>query len=186
MSSACEAPSFEYLSFPTTHASARRGKGAAELDLIMRALSDSRSLVDVERVLKVTGRYLFRNSAEVVKRLLAQSRLPQIQVNLYNSLTYADSRLFLFSPAFLRDHLYPLSGAVRDDQGIWLEHILARATLNHLAAGGSWKLLPMPLWVEGDSGTTGRAYAQSRWSYARARAKHWIKSRALGAYVPSS
>jgi hypothetical protein len=174
--------SFEYVSRPTA-AGAARGKGRAEVELMATALSESQSLVGVDRFLKVTGRLVIRNGEALVKRILDQPTLPAVQVNLHNRLAYADSRVFLFSRTFFYRDLYPRRDQISDADETWLEHVLARATLAHAATGGDWDLLPLPLWVRGVAGTTGKEYRDTAVHYARARAKHWIKARALATSV---
>lgn len=179
-------PSFEYLSVATSEASACLGKGAAELDLVAHALENSERLQHVDRVLKVTGRYTVLNSEPLVGRLLEQEILPGIQVNLRHHLSYADSRVCLFSREFFSNWLLPRKGAIRDwpsrfdEQPVWLEHVLARATLEYIADGGTWDLLPLPLRLRGTSGTTGHAYSDGLAAYTRERVTHWLRSRALG------
>jgi hypothetical protein len=187
---AAPAASFEYLSTATMEASAQLGKGAAELDLVAHALEHSSVLPAVERVLKVTGRYAVLNGESLVDRLLAQESLPGVQVNFHNRLSYADSRVFLFSREFFGRWLLPLKAAIRDrpewpgDQPVWLEHVLARAALAYIADAGTWDLLPLPLRVCGTSGTTGSPYDDRLATYVRAVAAHWVKSRALGRRPP--
>jgi hypothetical protein len=176
------APSFEYLSYPAPE-NAAGGKGRAEVVLLARALGESRSLAGVDRFLKATGRYVIRNGESLVRRILAQPALPDVQVNLHNRLTYADSRVFLFSREFFDTSVYPRRDEISDSDETWLEHVLARATLAHAAAGGDWDLLPLPLWVRGVAGTTGKEYGQTPAHYARARALHWLKWHAFGTRV---
>lgn len=171
--------SFEYLAYPTT-GDALQGKGRAEIELMARALDDSQSFVGVDRFLKVTGRYVIRNAEALVRRILAQPALPDVQVNLHNRLTLADSRVFLFSRDFFSRRVYPHRGEISDAEGTWMEHVLARATLAHVADGGDWDLLPLPLRARGIAGTTGTPHPETSLQYAQARARHWIKSRALG------
>jgi hypothetical protein len=175
-------PRFEYLSYPTLGAAAR-GKGRAEIELMAKALDDSRSLAGVDMFLKVTGRYVIRNGESLVRRMLDQPTLPDVQVNLHNRLAYADSRVFLFSRAFFHENVYTRREEISDADETWFEHVLARATLANAAAGGDWDLLPLPLWVRGVAGTTGKRYRQTAAHYARARTLHWIKGRAFGTRV---
>jgi hypothetical protein len=130
--------------------------------------------------LKATGRYVIRNSEALVSRIVAQPNLPDVQLNLHNQLSYADSRIFLFSRAYFDRYLYPRRGEIDDAGATWLEHVLARAALEHIAAGGDWKLLPLPLWVRGVAGTTGKVHRETAIGYGRARVKHWVKLRSLG------
>ena len=173
-------PPFEYVSLSTTGESARRGKGLAELDLIAGGLDQSEQLADSDRILKVTGRYEILNGRAIVATLLRGSALPDVQANLYNRLTYADSRFFTFSQEFFRRSLYPKRGDIDDRHSVWLEHVLARAILSHVASYGSWAPLPYPVRAAGASGTTGAAFHASLARYSLERGKHWLKLRSLG------
>jgi hypothetical protein len=168
---------FEYVSCRTRDTSARQGKGRAELDLMIAALSASAELHDVDRVLKATGRYVFPNAERVVDKLLRQRSLPDVQVNLHRQQAYADSRLFMFSHEFLDRFLYPMRTVISDSEGVWLEHVAASAVARLREAGGTWKMMPESLRPEGVSGTTGlpfestaRRYPRLRHAAARARA----------------
>ena len=178
--------SFEYLSTATSEASAQLGKGAAELDLIAHAFEHSRLLQGVDRVLKVTGRYAVLNGEPLARKLLEQETLPGIQVNLHDRLRHADPRVCLFSREFFSNWLLPRKGAIRDwpvrldDEPVFLEHVLAQATLEYIAHGGAWDLLPLPLRLRGTSGTTGLPYQEGFARYATRCAAHQLKSRALG------
>jgi hypothetical protein len=177
---------FEYLTTATSDASAQLGKGAAELDLMAYAVEHSRLLQRVDRVLKVTGRYAVLNGEPLARKLLEQETLPGIQVNLHDRLRHADPRVCLFSREFFSNWLLPRKGAIRDwprrldDEPIFLEHVLAQATLEYIAHGGAWDLLPLPLRLRGTSGTTGLPYEEGLARYAIRYAAHQLKSRALG------
>jgi hypothetical protein len=178
--------SVEYLSTATSDASAQLGKGAAELDLIAYAFEHSQLLYRVDRVLKVTGRYAVLNGEPLARKLLEQEILPGIQVNLHDRLRHADPRVCLFSQEFFSNWLLPRKSAIRDrpvrldDEPVFLEHVLAQATLEYIAHGGAWDLLPLPLRLRGTSGTTGLPYKEGLARYATKWATHQLKSRALG------
>jgi len=178
-----ESPRFEYLSFATSDASAARGKGCAELELIANALSAGDALSGVDVVLKATGRLAVLNGETLVRRLLDREPLPSVLVNLHNRLSYADSRVFVFSRPFFFDYLYPLREEIDEaagDGAVWLEHVLARATLRHAADSGTWDLLPVAPRVRGVSGTTGERYRDSPPAQLARAARRWIKAKALG------
>jgi hypothetical protein len=181
-----DGPDFEYLSFTTSDESAAQGKGCAELELISNALTHSRELLRVGLIVKATGRYAILNGETFVRHLLKRESPPQALINLHSRLTYADSRVFVFTRAFFFDYLYPLRYEINDggvaaaEGAVWLEHVLARAALRHIADSGTWDLLPTPPRLRGVSGATGHRYADSAPAHFARVTRHWIKAKSLG------
>jgi hypothetical protein len=172
---------FEFIPSVTGPEAAKRGKGAAELDLVAHALRQSVNLADATRIVKVTGRYVVRNAESLIGSVAGEGRVPEIAVNLHNHFSYADSRVFVFSRRFFEDYLYPLRARVDDTHGVWLEHILADATLRAAADGLDWGMLPIAPRLTGVAGTTGASIGDSTAAHTIRRVKHALKVRALGA-----
>ena len=104
-------------------------------------------------------------------------------------LLFGGDRNGLFTRAFFLDYLYPLryeineGGVAAAEGAVWLEHVLARAALRHIADCGTWDLLPTPPRLRGVSGATRHRYADSAPAHLARVTRHWIKAKSLG-YAP--
>ena len=144
------------LSFDDNEAAHRYGKGHGELALIKRCLERERSRGLEGRILKITGRLWVRNAAALVAALAAQTA--DVACDLQRDLTFADSRVFCATRTFWERYLLPRREEADDRQGVYFEHVLARAVHSALGDGGKWAPLPLSPWIEGKSATVGRPY----------------------------
>jgi len=133
------------------------GKGYGELMIMSHALEHSRLLRDADLVVKVTGRYRLGHLAAFLRGLEAAWPV-QVTADLQRSLTWADSRVFGFTPAFFTRYLAPRQATLDDSAGLNFEHALARAIHAALAAGERWAPLPAAPEILGRSGTDGKSY----------------------------
>jgi hypothetical protein len=153
------------------------GKGYGELSIITFALQHSRLLIDGTKIVKVTGRYYVNN----IDALIQPLERPDVDVvcDIRRGLTFADSRAFGASAPFLRRYLCPLTADANDSGGVYMEHLLARATLRAIADGGRWVPPADSLDIVGVSATTGAAYRRS-WIHRTSRsALHKVKNWSL-------
>jgi len=133
------------------------GKGYGELMSMSHAMAHSRLLRDADLVLKVNGRYRLGHLAAFLRGLEASWPV-QVTADLQRSLTWADSRVFGFTPDFFTRYLAPWQAALDDSAGLHLEHALARAIHAALAAGERWAPLPAAPEILGRGGTDGKSY----------------------------
>jgi hypothetical protein len=157
----CEADNLAHravtlLSFDDNEAAHCYGKGNGELALIERCLEYERSRGLERRILKITGRLWARNAAALLAALARETA--DVACDLQRDLTFADSRAFCATRAFWERYLLPRRGQADDRQGVYFEHVLARAVHSALADGGKWAPLPLSPWIEGTSATLGRPY----------------------------
>lgn len=147
----------EVLQFEGNRFDRSLGKGYGELLIMSHALEHSRLLRDADLVVKVTGRYRLGHLPEFLRGLQASWPV-QVTADLQRSLTWADSRVFGFTPGFFGRHLAPWQARLDDGAGLHLEHALARAVHAALAAGERWAPLPAAPEILGRSGTDGKSY----------------------------
>jgi hypothetical protein len=133
------------------------GKGYGELLIMSHALEHSRLLGDADLIVKVTGRYRLGQFPGFLAGLVASWPV-QVTADLQRTLTWADSRVFGFTPAFFKRYLAPHQAHLDDSAGMNFEHALARAIHAALAAGERWAPLPAAPEILGRSGTDGKSY----------------------------
>jgi hypothetical protein len=96
-------------------------------------------------------------------------------------LTFADSRVFAFAPDFFEERLEPLHPLIDDSNGVYFEHVLARAIHAEMADGGGWLPLPVDPVIIGRGGTSGKTYAAGPHRVvvrsARRRLMRWLMGR---------
>jgi hypothetical protein len=143
----------EFLSFDGNAVGALRGKGFAELNIILHALSHSSLLSHAQTVIKCTGRLGVRNPPSLISKVRAERFDVMCDIGRY--LTYADSRFFAATPDFILNYLGREKDTVNDSNGIYLEHALACATTRAIADRKTWRPLPTNPQLVGISGTLG-------------------------------
>ncbi len=161
---------FEQLSFRDATGDPARGKGFGELGIIAHALEHARLLRDARHVVKATGRYVVHNANALVA-MAGATPAPDVACDLRNHLTVADARVFLATPAFLRDHLLPRRATVDDRAEVFFEHALAAAVHAALAQGGIWRMPARPPQLTGVGGSFGQKLGLSPGKWLRWRMK---------------
>jgi hypothetical protein len=145
----------EFISFDGNAVGASRGKGFAELNIILHALTHSKLLASAGTVIKCTGRLNVRSAKTLLAKIGAARFDVMCDIGRY--LTYADSRFFAATPEFIADYLGRERDTLNDFNGIYLEHALACATTRALADRKVWRPLPAAPQLMGISGTLGSA-----------------------------
>jgi hypothetical protein len=145
----------EFISYADNGSGATRGKGHSELRLIERALRTSRLLAGSEVIVKCTGRLTVSNAFPVLQAIAA-ARFDVMCV-LKQYLSFADTRFFAATPAFIESYLLPRTGMIDDMAGVFLEHALACATAGAVASRLSWRPFPVLPSLAGISGTSGKS-----------------------------
>ena len=153
----------EFLSFDGNNYARDLGKGYGEIQTIDYALQHSKFIGSDTMVIKVTGRYYIANVASI-QRGIWNGPKTEVYCNLQTNLTVADTRIFCASVSFLKKFLFAMQEIANDSQGIYIEHILARATHQCMAQGLGWSLLPCYPDIRGVSGTNDAIYSVSIFS----------------------
>jgi hypothetical protein len=149
----------EFLTLHDDGAGIARGKGYAELLIIAAALARSRLIEASARIVKCTGRLRVQNALRVLAAVSGSEF--DVMCTLKRRGRFADSRLFVATPAFVLEHLIPRADLIDDSHGIYLEHVLARAVRSAVGAGGRWRPFPTRPRIEGISGTRGLVLTES-------------------------
>ncbi|WP_273887057.1 hypothetical protein [Rubrobacter naiadicus] len=169
----------EFLSFYGQDFPKERGKGYGELKILSHICQRSYLFNQSQSFIKVTGRLYVKNIQKIVA-YLSKSEV-DIMCKLNANLSWADTRCFGGSTAFLERYLLPLSEQIHDVEGIFLEHVLARASHKAMSEGKKWALPPVRPNFIGISGTDNKTYATS-WvgAFVKQRSydlKRWVFSR---------
>jgi hypothetical protein len=149
----------EFVSFCGNQSGAIKGKGHAELELIRHALETSRLIAGCDLIAKCTGRLIVRNAARILPSIAACEF--DIMCTLFKHLSFADSRLFVATPAFLREYLLPKATMVDESAGVFFEHALACAAASAVGEGKRWRPFPAYPRIQGISGTHGTVISDS-------------------------
>jgi hypothetical protein len=142
----------EFHSFLGNQSGSSKGKGYSELLGMAHVLEKSELIKNCRLVAKCTGRLTVGNA----KRLfgLIETKEFDVMCTLKRNLTFANSRLFVATPAFILQYLAPQASIIDDSRGIYLEHALACATARAISDRRRW--LPFPIFphIRGVSGTS--------------------------------
>ncbi len=169
----------EVLHFSGNNFDKRLGKGVGELNCIEYACANSVKMKEISFVFKVTGRYKIINFNTFLNEYRARPEI-DLLVDFKWDLSFCDSRFFGFTPAFLPDFLSNYRGLLNDSEGIYLEHILAKAALTAIAAGYAFKpLITLPR-IEGYSASSGVQYNSNYLHWLRYKFEYVLKYRSFG------
>lgn len=150
--------SVEILQFEGQNFDRGLGKGFGELSTLSYISQHACNFASFDLLLKVNGRYFIQNINAIMRALQALDN-PTIVGDFRMNLSWMDSRVFAFQPAFLSDYLMPFQAIVNDSAGVYFEHVLARAAHQAMGDGKHWQMLPACPVLEGKSGSTGGAYS---------------------------
>lgn len=142
------------ISFAATDTLVAQGKGAVEAAALDYALSVS-ALDPGATVAKVTGRLIVRNASQLLDPIAENA----VRARRTLDRKYCDSRFFVASAGFWKDHLWGMAEEVKDCEGRYLEHALAHRLNNaeYLSGARVEKFPRRPLFI-GTSGTNGKRY----------------------------
>ncbi len=143
----------EYIKFETKVS--HLGKSNGEAEIIEYAMNNSFLISQSSIIVKVTGRYNISNFATIIKSV---SDSVNICANLTQNLTWADSRFFIFSHTFFKNHLSSFFLVINEAEGRFFEHSLSRAINSALANQETFKLLPHLPIIIGVYGTDNEPY----------------------------
>lgn len=151
------------------------GKGYGELSTIRYAIQHSKLIEKIDYLIKVNGRYFFKN-IDVITKILSKDNDIYVMADLKRNMTWADSRIFAFKSSFVINYLSKYQDMLNDSKGFYLEHALARAI--HFAMSDGYKWLPLPCKpiIIGYSGTFNTPYRTSKLRWLAGEAIHRVKN----------
>jgi hypothetical protein len=171
----------EFLQFDGNSFPRELGKGYGMLLTIRYALQNSSLIKNADYIVAVTGRYFIKNIKKIITPLSKEKNI-YIMVDLEKNLTWADARIYAFKPSFVLDYLSPLQDLINDTKGFYLEHALARATLQTISDGHRWMPLPFKPFIVGYSGTSNTPYNASRLRWLAGEIIHRVKNYLIERY----
>jgi hypothetical protein len=136
-----------------------RGKGYAELSGIARTLEQSDLIKEDCLIVKCTGRLTVRNARRLLETVSKCEF--DIMCMLHDYLTYAESRLFIATRAFISNYLVAQQQHINDMDNVVFENALAYAAASAIADRKKWRPFPIFPIIEGRSGTTGNSITDS-------------------------
>lgn len=134
-----------------------RGKGYQEFEMLDRFFS----LADIpDFMIKVTGRYIIENFAEVMKDCISKGDA-KVLINLHRRSKFADTYLLGFDTLYYQQNLLNLYRLVDDEHGVYVEHVYYDFFARRL---DMCRLFAEELEINAVSGSTGRKYVKNtRW-----------------------
>ena len=126
----------EYITFQS--AVSILGKGNGEMEIIDYAFKHSGLISQFDTIIKVTGRLYVPNINLLIKNFFDYGTY--VTGMFKRDLTFTDSRVIIAKAVFYPDYLLPLSTLVNEPDGVYVEHILARAIHRAMADGKRWCL----------------------------------------------
>ncbi len=150
---------FEYLSYYGQDFSRDKGKGFGEISSFEFAFLNSNFLKEADYIIKCNGRYYLKNIKKLGSLIATDNENIEVFGNFRRGLAFMDSRVFAFSPDFFFNYFLKYKDYINDSKMYYFEHALASATHELLSVTrGSWKHLPVPLLIDGISGTSNTPY----------------------------
>lgn len=139
-----------------------KGKGYGEAEIIEYALAHSKAIAQCRHIIKITGRLTVRNIADIIKQQ-QHSHNDHVSCVFHTDFSFADSRIFVASPALLHDFLTRRE-QMNDGAGVYFEHILANTIKESDCSFLPFSHYPL---IEGCSGSNGAKYSDQPFSKAR-------------------
>lgn len=164
----------EMLSFYGNNFDKTLGKGFGEMSCLEYALVKSKSIKSNSLIFKITGRFKVLNFPNFYNFIRNAPEL-QLLLDFKYNLSFCDSRIFGFTPDFFFKYLSPYKEIINDTNGIFFEHILARAALNAIADNYIFYPFPSSPRIEGISGTFDQKYMSNFFMDLKARARYRMK-----------
>ncbi|KAB7729360.1 hypothetical protein F5984_17200 [Rudanella paleaurantiibacter] len=144
----------EYLTYVSQNSSL--GKSHGEIEIIEYAFKNSRIIQESDLIIKVTGRYYVENLMNILSDVIRQNAF--VMGWMKHNLEFADSRLMIARKDFYREYFIPQGPKVSEIDGIYFEHIYARAIHSAMSFGLKWCFPISPPIFDGFSGTEDLRY----------------------------
>lgn len=154
--------SVHFLSFSGNSGAERFGKGYGEIEMLKYAFETLPQLSRYHYIVKASGRYFYRNPIEIVQSI--SNATADLLCDIHHDLGYGDTHTVAFRPEIALRHLLPYQDELDENNGMIIEHLMARCVHRALLAGSSWKPLPCSPRCDGISGSwnTSEAYSLIR------------------------
>ena len=156
----------EYLQYISNPDETDLGKGFGEMQLIKYAFENSSFINEADIIIKVTGRYIIKNIKRIINYHKTTFNRIDLVCNLIQSMTWADSRIFMAKKFFFTDYLFGMHHEINDQNNVYFEHVLARAIHKAMADGklniDSFVSLPI---INGYYGTADKKYSHNLLKY---------------------
>ena len=143
--------SIRFLSFAGNSGAERFGKGYGEVEMLKHAFETLPELSRYRYIVKVSGRYVYRNPTEIIRRISGCTA--ELLCDVHNYLTYGDTRTVAFRPEIAVRHLLPYQDELDENRGVIIEHLMAQCIHRTLISGGKWAPLPCTPVCDGMSGS---------------------------------
>ena len=172
------ADKLEMLTFSGNNFDKELGKGFGELNCIEYGCSNSVFVSKSTFVFKVTGRYKVINFQTFLRKYNSESNI-NLLLDFKWRLSFVDSRFFGFTPSFIKEFLAAQRSVLNDSEGVYLEHVLAKAALKAIAEGYIFEPLPTLPRIEGYSASSGVKYNSNYMHWLRYKYEYIIKYRSF-------
>lgn len=157
----------EILSFYGNDYDKSLGKGFGEYGIVQYAFQNSKYIKEAKTVVKVTGRLIVNNLAEVIKLHNKLFFFPKRYVYVEaNDPKAFDSRCIVASKEFFLDYFFSSNNPINDSVGYYFEHYLYDS-INRLPTCYVVSSFVFPLAFSGMSGSTGAEYEYEEMSYGK-------------------
>lgn len=143
--------SVRFLSFAGNSGAEQFGKGYGEIEMLKYAFETLPDLSQYRYIVKVSGRYVYRNPTEIIRRI--SDSTAELLCDIHHCLTYGDTRTVAFKPEVALQHLIPYQDELDENRGIVIEHLMARCIHRALLSGMKWAPLPCTPVCDGVSGS---------------------------------
>lgn len=166
----------EILTFNGNDFDKSKGKGYGEAIILQHAIQNSKLIKHAKRVIKITGRIIVKNIKQLIN---CSKKTNTIYANLAqtNSKEYILASIFFIVPIhFLNDYFLMNKEIIDDSKNYYFEHLLYDQCKRWVNHGNDWKEYMIPIYLEGQSGTTGDHYKNKPYiySYIVSFIKYWI------------
>ncbi len=136
------------------------GKGLGEMRCIEFGITHSSLITDNVFIFKITGRYKIANFRNFIN---FYNKHPDAELiaDLTNNFTSSQSCIFGFKSFFAKNFLFQYSSILNDTNGIYFEHVLAKAVLLAISENINFYIFRYYPKIKAISGTTAKPYKKS-------------------------
>lgn len=133
-------PSFEYHSFISKRS--HLGKSSGELEIFEYAIKHSKFLLEVDYLIKITGRYIIKNIDSLLDKTNKVEH--EVYINPTRNLRWADTRIIIIRKSFYINYFLPCAEKYLDEsKNVFLENVFMRSLFFYLIDGGDLTLWPV-------------------------------------------
>ena len=137
------------------------GKGYGEGEIIEYALKNSRFLKGESEFVKLTGRIEVKNLDTILSKM-KPGLLYFDPVKIFGKDKQIDTKLYKLSKKVYEEHFLKLYTQVRDQDGIFIEHLFWSCLKE---SGLAFQNMPEYPRFQGKSGSVGVSYGTTEWKY---------------------